>query len=199
MKPPKNAIITKLWDSFVLLQDSYYFFTKFSSPCILDLWLEEGRNFVRIGSVEWQSGLGTKARLRQQDAPEKNSNSGISSSNTMPQPYYTERHVNQVQPSCEPGGSHQPHLAKGHSTALGTPQLSDVYSIRPDRSSPPVRWCDFVLERSILHTILTVFIHSFIHLCVFCARLQWNQSCDIFSSEEFKWELLSVPIFPLSK
>lgn len=105
--------------------------------------------------------------------------------------------------ACEPGAAiwwtHQPHLAKGHSTALGTPQLSDVYSIRPDRSSPPVRWCDFVLERSILHTILTVFIHSFIHLCVFCPRLQWNQSCDIFSSEEFKWELLSVPIFPLSK
>lgn len=44
------------------------------------------------------------------------------------------------------------------------------------------------------------YLYLFIHLCIFCPRLQSNQSWDInFSSEEFKWEPFSVPPFLLSK
>lgn len=121
-----------------------------------------------------------------------------SSSNTILQP-----------PAAAPTGlwvpdatscwAHQLCLALGRGTALGMPLLSDVYSMRPDRS-PPVRWCCFILQRSVLHPLLSVFVYSFIHICIFCPRLQWNQSWNInFSSEEFKWEPLSVPPFPLSK
>lgn len=163
-------VIAKLWD-FICVSRPFYFLTQSLSLHILDMWHEKGRSYG-IGAVWWEAVLGAKARLQFQAVSRKRSNSKSSKCCSTSRVWVSD---------ATSWWDHQLCLALGHGMALGMSQLSDVYSLRSDRSSPPVRWCCFILQRSILHPLLSAFIYSSIHLCICWLWLQWNQSWKLIS------------------
>lgn len=197
-KSPKNAIIAKLWVSFVLLP-GLYFFIQSVSLHILDVWLEERRRYGR-GAVRWEAGSGTKARLWQQAAPGKSSNSKSSwwQHDAAASCCGTRSSGCQMQPAGEP-------ISCSWQRATSQPweclhcQMSTAWHL-PDLLLLWDNAVSYLRDQSCTRYCLYLFIYSFIHLCIFCSRLQCNQSWGInFSSEEIKWEPSSVSLYPLSE
>lgn len=198
MKSPKNAIIANLWDSFVPLPGLSLFHPVCTSPYYGHMTWSGKKVWhggLYNGRQVWGQRQGYGSRLHLYRALIQRAPSG----KRALQPHAAAL-VELWVPDANSWRGHQLLLAAGHRAALGTPQLSDVYSMKPHRSSPPVRWCCFILQRSILDPLLSVFIYSFIYLYIFCPGVQWDQSWDInLSSEELKWEPLSLHAFPMPK
>lgn len=151
------------------------------------MWHEKRRSYG-IGVVWWESALGTKARLQFQAVSRKNSNSKCSECcSTSRAPVVRCNQL--VIPSAVPGPG--PCHGPGNVSVVRCLQY-EIWQISS---------CEMVLfhtsETNLASTTICIylFIHSFMHLQ---SLTSVRSELDInFSSEGFKWELLSVPPFPL--
>lgn len=185
MKSSQN-VIAKLWD-FSCTFRPFYFLTQSLSLHILDMWHEKGRSYGR-GAVWCEASLGTKTRLQYQAVSRKSSNSETSEccgASRAP----GVRCNQLVSPSAVPVPG--PWNGPGNVSVVRCLQ-HETWQIFSS--------CEMLLlhtsEINLASTTVCIylFIYSFMHLLTLTSV---ESELDIsFSSEEFKWELLSVPPFP---
>lgn len=178
-----------LWE-FSFISRPFYFFTESLSVHILDMWHEKVRSYG-IGAVWWESALGTKARVHFQAVSRKSLNSK-SSKRFSTSRALGVRCKQLVIPSAVPGPG--PCHGPGNVSVVRCLQ-HEIWQIFSS--------CEMVLfhtsEINLASATICIylFIHSFMH---FLSLTSVGSELDInFSSEGFKWELLSVLPFLLFK